>query len=63
MNKVPRFVQEYANFQKRTLDNYDLMRPEIKQAGIDQIDGAVKALKRGLITIDEAMNLIMNWHN
>lgn len=56
MNKIPRFVTEYANYQKKfaqTLPNKEHMEKAIKV-----IENTVKILERGLITVDETMNAI-----
>lgn len=59
MNKIPRFVKEYAAYQKRSIKEYDLMRMDYKEKAIKKVDGALRVLEKGLITVDEAMNLIM----
>lgn len=59
MNKIPRFVKEYAAYQKRSIKGYDLMKADIKEKAIKKIDRTLIVLERGLITVDEAMNLIM----
>ena len=59
MNKAPRFLKEYAAYQKRQIsEKYPLMRSDYKQDIIDSIDRAEYLFTKGFITIDEAMRII-----
>lgn len=58
--KVERFIKEYASCRKKTILSNDLIQERFKTKAITQIDGAVKAKERGLITTDEAISLILN---
>lgn len=59
MNKAPRFLKEYAAYQKRyIMEQFPLMDTEIKQNLIDHIDSAEYLYKRGFITLDEAMRIV-----
>lgn len=58
MNKIPRFVTEYANFSKKSVEACELMQECFKKEKIRQIENAVTLLRRGLITIGETMQLI-----
>lgn len=60
MNKVPRFMKEYANFQKQSICNGELIKQDIKDKATENVDKALRIYERGLITVDEAMKLIMN---
>ena len=60
MNKIPRFMKEYANFQKQSICNGELIKQEIKDKATENVDKALRTYERGLITINEAMKLIMN---
>lgn len=60
MVKIPRFMKEYANYQKQSISNCELMKQEIKEKVFTKIDNALRATERGLITIDEGMKSIMN---
>ena len=60
MAKIPRFMKEYASYTKKTIFNSALMNDEIKQNAIVKIDKALQLTEKGLITIDEGMNLIVN---
>lgn len=57
--KVERFITEYANSRKRNIIANDLMRENFKADAITKIDGAVRARERGLITVDETIQLIL----
>lgn len=56
MNKIPRFVHEYANYQKKMAKT--LPNKEYAAKANEKIDRVVRVLERGLITVDEAMNAI-----
>lgn len=58
MIKIPRFLQEYANYKKRQLDSNSLMKPEYKAAHKAEIDTIVRQYSRGFIIIDEAIRMI-----
>lgn len=58
MNKIPRFVIEYANYQKRVAKT--LPNKECAYKANEKLDRVIRLLEGGLITIDEAMNGI--WH-
>lgn len=55
---MPRFIKEYANHQKKAIARNPLMKQEIKDCSIKQIEKAVLMCERGFITIDEAMRII-----
>lgn len=54
MNKVPRFVTEYANYQKKFAET--LPNKEHTEKAIKVIENAVRNLEKGLITVSEAMD-------
>lgn len=56
MNKIPRFVHEYANYQKKSVAT--LPNEEYATKANEKIDRVVRVLERGLITVNEAMNAI-----
>lgn len=56
MNKIPRFVHEYANYQKRLAKT--LPNKEHTTKANERIDRIIRSLEGGLITINEAMNAI-----
>ena len=55
--KVPRFVKEYASYKKQ---NYDIknMTPDEKYNLLIEINKPIKNLERGMITIEECMNVL-----
>ena len=60
MVKIPRFIQEYANYTKKAVFNSELMNGEKKQKSIKNIDKVLHLTEKGLITIDEGMKLILS---
>ena len=60
---MKRFIKEYANYQKKSIINNELMKKDIKEYGLSRIDKILEITKRGLISTDEAMNLISNIFN
>lgn len=52
--KLERFIKEYANYQIRSINSYD-MKDDIKKKLLDEISKVLKLRKRGLITTNEAM--------
>ena len=59
--KAPRFLIEYAKYQKREAEKLEKAFPEnskIYQAASRCCDRAVQSYERGYITIKEAMTLI-----
>lgn len=62
MNKAPRFLIEYANYQIKEAENLEKAFPEksrICHTAIRGCDRAVRSYELGYITIKEAMTLIM----
>lgn len=58
MNTVPRFIKEYAAYQKRRLQR--AKNKEARAWCIDRINNAVTLYQRGMITIDETIRTINN---
>ena len=57
MLKVPRFMKECSLFKKR--ESNELVADIDNQIKtVNQVDKALKAYSQGLITVDEAMQLI-----
>ena len=44
----PRFIGEFANYQRREIAINDLMQPDIKTEALNHIDGTLKAQSRQL---------------
>ena len=62
MNKAPRFMIEYANYQLRQLESNSAMNPGIKRELWRRIDQAVRQYERGYITVNECMRLLAGEH-
>ena len=60
MNKAPRFMKEYAKYKTLNILRNELMKEEFKNKGTKTIQGALRAYEKGMITVDETMNLINN---
>lgn len=58
MNKVPRFVKEYANYQKRQIDANTFMHVGKREELKCKVVVSEQSLKRGLITVSECMKMI-----
>ena len=58
--EVPAFMQEFANYQIAKITEYELMKTNIKQAGIDMVNRAIDLYREGYITVNEAMATIAN---
>lgn len=56
MNKIPRFVTEYANYQKKFVKT--LPNKKHTEKAIKVIENVIKGLECGFITVDEAMDSI-----
>lgn len=60
MSKVERFIKEYAAYQKRYIkEKAFFFTEEQKEDAIKKIDRTVKFRQAGLITVDEALKMIM----
>ena len=57
MLKIPRFMKEYSLFKKKE-SNEMIIGIDNQIKAVNQIDNALKAYSKGLITVDEAMQLI-----
>lgn len=60
MNKIPRYMKEYANAQRKSYANNELMQKKYKDAVVEIIERILKNTERGLITIDEGMKALCN---
>lgn len=58
MIKVPRFMEEYASYRKDDIKNH-ILNEEYVKSSIEQIDRVLKIYKKGLITLEEAMEFIV----
>ena len=60
MNDIPRFLKEFSNFQKKNYLHNELIKKELKDEAVKTIDKTVSAVKRRIITINEAVQIINN---
>ena len=60
---MKRFIKEYANFQKETIKNLELMNETLKENAISKIDKTLDLQEKGLITTDEAIKNILEAHS
>ena len=58
MLKLPRFVKEFAGYQKKQIKENEYMDKEIKKELISRIEKAVCLLEQGMITIEECMQIV-----
>lgn len=58
MNTIPRYMKEYANAQRKSYLNNELMQQKYKDTAIEIINRILKNVERGLITINEGMKLL-----
>lgn len=58
--KVERFITEYVKYQKELINNNDLIKTDIKEIALTEIDRMVKYRERGLVTVNETMSAIAN---
>ncbi len=57
--KVERFLKEYANYQKKCIAGYPLMKEKYKERAYAKIDTALSAREKSGITVDEAIRDIV----
>lgn len=60
MNTIPRYMKEYANAQRKSYTNNELMQKKYKDAAVEIIERILKNTERGLITINEGMKMLCN---
>ncbi len=60
MNKIPRYMKEYANAQRKSYTDNELMAKEHKDVAVEKIERILNAVERGLITINEGMKSLCN---
>lgn len=60
MNIIPRYMKEYANAQRRSYMNNELMQKKYKDAAIEIIERILKNTEDGLITVNEGMKVLCN---
>ena len=55
---MKRFIKEYASYKLKDINSNELMQKKFKDEKIAEINKIVMYKKRGIVSIDEAMNLI-----
>lgn len=60
MNKIPRFMSEYAGSQRKYFQHNELIQKEYKDFAIQSIDRVLEMYKRGLITVNEGMEMLLH---
>lgn len=58
MNTIPRYMKEYANAQRKSYMNNELMQKKYKDAAMEIIERVLKNTESGFITIDEGMKVL-----
>lgn len=58
MNTIPRYMKEYANAQRKSYANNELMQKKYKDTAMEIIERVLKNTERGLITINEGMKAL-----
>lgn len=58
MNKIPRFMKEYANFQIREINENDLIQEKYKTYAIKRIKRALELCEKGMVSVNGTMGLI-----
>lgn len=58
MNTIPRYMKEYANAQRKSYVDNELIQKNYKEAAVETIERILKNTERGLITINEGMKAL-----
>lgn len=58
MNTIPRYMKEFANAQRKSYVNNELMQKKYKDAVLEVIERILKNTEHGLITINEGMKAL-----
>lgn len=56
--KIKRFVKEYASYKIKLISDNDLMKSDIKQEKLQDINKYIQLLQRGIISVDECIQAI-----
>lgn len=60
MNTIPRYMKEYANAQRKSYVDNELMQKKYKDVALETIERILKNTEYGLITINEGMKALYN---
>ncbi len=58
MNTIPRYMKEYANAQRKSYVDNELMQKKYKDMALETIERILKNTEHGLITINEGMKAL-----
>lgn len=58
MNTIPRYIKEFANAQRKSYVNNELMQKKYKDAALEIIVRILKNVECGSITINEGMKAL-----
>ena len=58
MSTIPRYMKEFANDQRKSYANNELMQKKYKDTAVEIIERILKNTERGLITINEGMKML-----
>jgi len=56
--KTPRFITEFANYQRKRVANDNLLSDRMKNDKINRINSIENRTKRGLLSISNCMQLL-----
>ena len=60
MNTIPRYMKEYANAQRKSYVDNELMQKKYKDAAVEIIERILKNTEHRLITVNEGMKALCN---
>lgn len=60
MNTIPRYMKEYANAQRKSYVDNELMQKKYKDMALETIERILKNTEHELITINEGMKALCN---
>ena len=60
MNTIPRYMKEYANAQRKSYVDNELMQKKYKDMALETIERILKNTEHGSITINEGMKALCN---
>ena len=58
MNTIPRYMKEYANAQRKSYVDNELMQKKYKDMALETIERILKNKENGLIKINEGMKAL-----
>lgn len=60
MLSIPKFVYDFANYRRATICQNKLMQKDIAAKALSKINNTIHCAEQSYITIDEAMQCILN---